>query len=60
MDGRADVAAHGSCDMPVWGWEMWRNPEGKGNLNEVSEPVAQIVRYLQSIQITSAKTSFAP
>ena len=51
MDGRADVKAHGPRDMPVWGWEMWRYPEGKGNPNAVSEPVAQIVRYLQSIQL---------
>ena len=50
LDGRADVQAHGPRDMPVWGWEMWRNPEGKGHPEQVSEPVAQIVRYLQSLQ----------
>ena len=51
MDGRADVKAHGPRDMPVWGWEMWRSSEGNGNPNEVSEPVSQIVRYVQPIQI---------
>jgi len=51
MDGREDVKAHGPRDMPVWGWEMWQNSEGKRNPNEVSEPVAQIIGYLQSIQV---------
>jgi mono/diheme cytochrome c family protein len=54
MDGRAEVKAHGPRDMPVWGEEMWRYPEGKGPANQVSEPVARIIRYLQSIQIGSA------
>jgi mono/diheme cytochrome c family protein len=54
MDGRADVQAHGPRDMPVWGWEMWRYPAGKGDRRAVSEPVAQIVRYLQSIQVGSS------
>ena len=57
MDGRADVKAHGSRDMPVWGEEMWKNPPGKGNPNEVSEPVAKIIRYLQSIQITGTRAA---
>jgi mono/diheme cytochrome c family protein len=54
LDGRADVKAHGPRDMPVWGWEMWRSPQSKGNPGVVSEPVVQIVRYLQSIQISAS------
>ena len=50
MDGRADVKAHGPRDMPVWGEEMWQYPEGSGNPNQVSDSVAYIVHYLQSIQ----------
>jgi mono/diheme cytochrome c family protein len=57
MDGRADVAAHGPRDMPVWGEEMWRYPEGKGNPNQVSDSVAEIVHYLQSIQIAGRHAS---
>lgn len=52
MDGRADVAAHGPRDMPVWGWEMWQNPEGSGR-PQVSDSVAHIIHYLRSIQIGS-------
>ena len=58
MDGRADVKAHGPRDMPVWGEEMWQYPEGQGNPNQVSESVAQIIQYLQSIQIGGHRVSF--
>ena len=57
MDGRADVKAHGPRDMPVWGEEMWQYPEGTGNPNQVSDSVAKIIHYLNSIQIESAHAS---
>jgi mono/diheme cytochrome c family protein len=57
MDGRADVKAHGPRDMPVWGEEMWQYPEGQGNPNQVSDSVALIIRYLQSIQIVERHAS---
>ena len=57
MDGRADVKAHGPRDMPVWGWEMWQNPEGSGNPNQVSDSVAHIIHYLQSIQLVGSHAS---
>jgi len=57
MDGRADVKAHGSRDMPVWGEEMWKYPPGHAHSNEVSEPVAKIIKYLQSIQIVGTHAS---
>jgi hypothetical protein len=57
MDGRADVKAHGPRDMPIWGWEMWQNPEGNGNPNQVSDSVAHIIHYLQSIQIVGSHAS---
>lgn len=60
MDGRADVAAHGPRDMPVWGWEIWQNPEGSGNPNQVSDSVAHTIHYLQSIQIVGSHTSRKP
>ena len=61
MDGRADVAAHGPRDMPVWGEEMWQYPEGSGkNPNQVSDSVAAIIRYLQSIQISKRHALVQP
>ncbi len=50
IDGRADIAAHGPRDMPVWGEEVWRYPEGEGLNSEVTSRVADLVAYLQSIQ----------
>ena len=55
MDGRAQVAAHGSREMPVWGEEMWQSPKGKST--QVSDSVADIIRYLQSIQIPEPHAS---
>lgn len=57
MDGRADVKAHGPRDMPVWGWEMWQNPERSGNPNQVSDSVAHIIHYLRSIQLVGSHAS---
>jgi hypothetical protein len=57
MDGRADVKAHGLRDMPVWGEEIWQYPEGTGNPNQVSDSVAHIIQYLNSIQIEGSHAS---
>jgi hypothetical protein len=54
MDGRADLKAHGPRDMPVWGEEMWQYPEGSGNPNQVSDSVAHIIHYLQSVQMVGS------
>ncbi len=58
MDGRAEVKAHGPRDMPVWGEEMWKYPPGHENPNQVSDSVAEIIGYLQSIQIAEHRASF--
>ncbi len=50
IDGRADVAAHGPREMPVWGEQVWQYPEGKGPEAQVTPRVADLVAYLQSIQ----------
>jgi mono/diheme cytochrome c family protein len=50
IDGRADIAAHGPRDMPVWGEQVWEYPEGKGPSGQVTSRVADLVAYLQSIQ----------
>ncbi len=50
IDGRADIAAHGPRDMPVWGEGVWKYPEGEGPSGQVTSRVADLVAYLQSIQ----------
>ena len=48
IDGRADVKAHGPRDMPVWGEEAWKNPDG--STRTLRDWVSDVVAYLQSIQ----------
>jgi mono/diheme cytochrome c family protein len=48
IDGRADVKAHGPRDMPVWGEEVRKNPDG--STRKLRDWVADVVAYLQSIQ----------
>src|SRR5271166_4329513 len=36
IDGRADIIAHGPRDMPVWGDQVWKYPEGKGPSSQVT------------------------
>jgi mono/diheme cytochrome c family protein len=53
IDGRADVLAHGPRDMPVWGERVWAHPEGSAareNAGQVTQRIADLVAYLQSIQ----------
>jgi hypothetical protein len=57
MDGRADVKAHGPRDMPVWGEEIWQYREGTGNPRQVSDSVARIIHYLNSIQLEGSHAS---
>ena len=47
IDGRADVAAHGDREMPVWGQNFL---EKTGNETQVSVKLEQLVQYLQTIQ----------
>jgi mono/diheme cytochrome c family protein len=52
IDGREDRRAHGSRDMPVWGWQFYDNR----NVNDTEararsdELVERLVAYLRSIQ----------
>lgn len=50
IDGRADLVAHGPREMPVWGEQVWKYPEGQGSGSAVTSRVADLVAYLQSIQ----------
>jgi len=51
IDGRAEVRAHGSRAMPVWG-ERFSEQVGGGSLGEevVQGNVLILINYLQSIQ----------
>jgi len=51
IDGRAEVRAHGSRSMPVWG-ERFSEYVGGGSLGEevVHGNVLVLINYLQSIQ----------
>ena len=53
IDGRDRIDAHGSQQMPVWGYEFWIDA-GTGQFSEaqVSERLAALVDYLESIQAT--------
>ena len=51
IDGRDRITAHGSQQMPVWGYEFWID-EGAGAFSEerVSATLDELVDYLESIQ----------
>ena len=57
IDGRADIAAHGLRDMPVWGEQVWEYPAGKGPSSQVTPRVADLIAYLQSIQVRQGHAS---
>jgi mono/diheme cytochrome c family protein len=52
IDGRAMVMAHGTRQMPVWGYEFWVE-EGADIVAEDSarEILDRIVAYVESIQV---------
>jgi mono/diheme cytochrome c family protein len=52
IDGRQLRAAHGTYDMPVWGWQF-RREEGtteEGRLN-VEARIRALVDYLETLQV---------
>ena len=51
IDGRSMPRAHGSADMPVWGWEFYGfEGEDATRRRRVAELIDRLVTYLQSIQ----------
>ncbi len=55
IDGREEVAAHGSREMPVWGeWFKMEATEGLGGAegpeSSVQRRVVNLVDYLESVQ----------
>ena len=51
IDGRSTPRAHGSAEMPVWGWEFYGfEGEDATRRRHVAELIDQLVEYLRSIQ----------
>ena len=52
IDGRWRIDAHGTQQMPVWGYEFWVT-EGAGEFSEVnvSKMLDALIDYLESIQV---------
>ena len=46
--GEADLPAHGSKDMPVWGKLFWSM--SRGHESEVQQRVANLTHYIESLQ----------
>lgn len=51
VDGRVRIDAHGTQQMPVWGYEFWIG-EGAGDFSEarVNQILDGLIDYLESIQ----------
>lgn len=52
IDGRFDRPAHGSRDMPVWGWRFYRGEtlNDPAERARVDELIDRLVVYIRSIQ----------
>jgi mono/diheme cytochrome c family protein len=51
IDGRSEIAAHGSRTMPVWGERFGEIYEAKGSTGgELKDRIAKIIFFLNSIQ----------
>lgn len=52
IDGRSLVVAHGTREMPVWGYEFWVEEGGditaEGDAREI---IGRLVEFLRSIQV---------
>ncbi len=56
VDGRADVAAHGGREMPVWGDTfVWPEKDTPKRREEVQHRIGELVAYLESIQEPAEK-----
>lgn len=50
IDGRGLRAAHGTPDMPVWGWEFRQVEESEA---QVQARINAVIDYIESIQISN-------
>ncbi|HEY5809040.1 MAG TPA: cytochrome c [Povalibacter sp.] len=52
IDGRSSPVAHGSREMPVWGWRLVNgfNVDEAGERSRVDKVIERLVNHLESIQ----------
>ncbi len=51
IDGRSMPRAHGTSEMPIWGWEFYGyDGEDAARRQRVAELIDRLVEYLHSIQ----------
>ena len=54
IDGRKTLPPHGSREMPVWGFEFYRENQNAGGADaqrSTDELIARLTEYLRTIQI---------
>ena len=56
IDGRVEVAEHGSREMPVWGdLFLWPEDDSPERRSHVERKIGELVAYLRSVQDPAAK-----
>lgn len=56
IDGRADIAAHGTREMPVWGeLFLWPGKDSPERREQVERKIGDLIAYLSSIQEPAEK-----
>lgn len=53
IDGRFERGAHGSREMPVWGWQLYdsQSPQDEAERARVDAMLGRLVEYLRSVQV---------
>ncbi len=51
IDGRTEVKAHGSREMPIWGFSFQDPGRTDDQETEVRERILDLVEYLKTIQV---------
>ena len=52
IDGRADIEAHGTREMPVWG-NLWNDPDNPLTEETMASEIQKLVTFIRSIQADS-------
>lgn len=50
IDGRDEISAHGTREMPVWGEKLYETGEGTRGEFGIGEVIGKIIAYLNTIQ----------
>ncbi len=50
IDGRDEISAHGTREMPVWGEKLYEAGEAKRGELGITEVIGKIIAYLNTIQ----------